>query len=194
MIRHAMQHHRQKSAVESGAPQAAGGAQKIAGAAGLLLLKVRRWLDTAFSRSKALSVRVRPVPSLKPESRPAEMEHAGIRAELESLKARVRGLEDRERPMLPRPGEMSLHLTSKTIALKLARNGQDASQIAKTLGVPTGEVQLLLKVQHVHALMAVRQKEREVEPAERPTEAPRNCAPEAVRSGDREGTRMRLVN
>ena len=84
---------------------------------------------------------------------------AEVRDQLDSLRERMRRLEERERPAVPRPGEMALNLTSKTTALKLARSGQNARQIARTLGVPAGEIELLLKVERLQC--QARASERE---------------------------------
>jgi hypothetical protein len=78
-----------------------------------------------------------------------ESECAAMAARIEWLEARVRGLEERERPVIPTPGGMALNLTTRSMALKLARGGQDARQIAKTVGVPVGEINLLLKVERL---------------------------------------------
>lgn len=80
-----------------------------------------------------------------------EGECAALRADLISLAARMRRLEERECAPLARPGAMSLNLTNKALALKLARAGQGVRQIAGALGVPAGEVELLLKVQRLDA-------------------------------------------
>jgi hypothetical protein len=50
---------------------------------------------------------------------------------------------------------MSLNLTSRSMALKLARNGEDARHIARTLGIPWGEVLLLLKVHRLRTRTAL---------------------------------------
>lgn len=78
-----------------------------------------------------------------------ESEYVAIAARIEQLEARIRGLEERERPATPARGEMALNLTTKSMALKLARSGQHARQIAKAVGVPVGEISLLLKVERL---------------------------------------------
>lgn len=80
-----------------------------------------------------------------------EVECAALRADVVSLGARLRRLEERECAPLARPGAMSLNLTNKALALKLARTGQAVRQIAGALGVPAGEIELLLKVQRLES-------------------------------------------
>jgi hypothetical protein len=89
-----------------------------------------------------------------------ESEVAEVRDQLDSLRQRMRRLEDRERPAVPRPGEMALNLTTKITALKLSRSGQNARQIAQTLGVPAGEIELLLKVERLQCPPAAERQAR----------------------------------
>jgi hypothetical protein len=88
-------------------------------------------------------------PAPHEQKHPWESEFAELRSQVDLLNARVRGLEERERPAIASRGEMALNLTAKSAALKLARSGQDARQIARTLGVPFGEIDLLLKVERL---------------------------------------------
>jgi hypothetical protein len=96
-----------------------------------------------------------------PRVRRLESDYAEVRDQLDSLRARLRRLEDRERPAVPRPGEMAFNLTTKTAALKLSRSGQNFRQIAQTLGVPAGEIELLLKVQRLQGPPAGQRQARE---------------------------------
>jgi hypothetical protein len=83
-----------------------------------------------------------------------ERAFAALQETVETLQARVYELQDRCRMPLPGSGAMTLNLTTKALALKLARNGQDARQIASVLGVPVGEIILLLKVQRFQSRSA----------------------------------------
>lgn len=89
---------------------------------------------------------------------PARTEMARLEAAFTALCAHVEGLHTRiheleERTRLPQPGERNfgVNLTTKTLAQKLSRNGQDPRRIADTLGMPLGEVLLVLKVAQMQA-------------------------------------------
>jgi hypothetical protein len=79
-----------------------------------------------------------------------ERAFAAMCANVEALHARVYELETHRRSTGPARGAtMALNLTTRSMALKLSRNGQDARRIAKVLGVGVGEVELLIKVQRL---------------------------------------------
>jgi hypothetical protein len=84
-------------------------------------------------------------------------------ANLDTLHGRIHELEMRGAPAVPGRSTMSLNLTTKNQALKLFRNGQDARQIARTLGVAVGEIELLLKVQRMQSCAELRRRERKDE-------------------------------
>ena len=131
MMKRAIELHRQKAEIEkaAGAPASS--------------LRSYGWLRRAINFVCEWFRRSRGTPPAK------ESECAVLAARIEQLEARVRGLEERERPAIPRRGEMALNLTTRSAALKLASNGQDARQIAKAVGVPVGEISLLLKVERL---------------------------------------------
>ena len=101
--------------------------------------------------------------SLKHEIRQAEIrrEETGrrveaslqsLKAETESLRAGWQSLEDRSAacasPVVAPP---DIHITRRAQALRMYRRGEQPHQIAASLALPIGEVELLLKV---HRLMA----------------------------------------
>jgi hypothetical protein len=107
--------------------------------------------------------------------------HSELLRQMNLLEARIRGLEDR--PRVPVRGEMSLNLTSRSMALKLARNGEDARHIARTLGIPWGEVLLLLKVHRLRTRTALQ------DPALATAPGSAGRAPGSEGSGEREARR-----
>ncbi len=76
---------------------------------------------------------------------------------LESIGRRVGELEPRmadvelHSGMLvpPQPPQSGLNLSRRAQALRLARQGQAAEQVAAALAIPRGEIELLLKVQRM---------------------------------------------
>ena len=117
-----------------------------------------------------------------------ETECAEVRDQLDSLRARMRRLEDRERPSVPRPGEMALNLTTRATALKLSRSGRNVRQIAQTLGVPAGEIELLLKVERMQCPPRAPEREGLAGMAEG------NCSAGARRVGAKENPLLEPVN
>jgi hypothetical protein len=67
-------------------------------------------------------------------------------ATVDELRARLAEMEHRDRVSAPSDKALSLTLTSRAMVLKLARQGQKPAQIATLLGIPQGEVLLLLKL------------------------------------------------
>jgi DNA-binding NarL/FixJ family response regulator len=49
----------------------------------------------------------------------------------------------------PAPARSGLNLSERTQVLRLHRSGQDSSEIAASLGLPRGEVDLLIKVHNM---------------------------------------------
>ncbi len=83
-------------------------------------------------------------------------------AELAELSMRLLDAEQIAGAMVtPPPARSGLNLTRRAQVLRLARRGQNPSQIAAAVGIPEGEVELILKV---HNLVAP--------PAELPAAAP----------------------
>lgn len=99
-----------------------------------------------------------------------------LRGEVEDLRNR---LEDAERNAAsipaPRNPLAGLNQAHRTQALRLMRKGESADKIAATLGVPRGEIDLLIKVQQMLAL------DRQPEPPASPNR--RFTIPEAARRG-----------
>ena len=124
----------------------------------------RQWRMTSAAARKHIPVASESVEQMKSE-------YVELRDQLNLLTARLQGLEERERPALPVRGEMSLNLTSKSMALKLWKNGEDPRQIARILDVPVGEIQLLVKVQRLRAQVTRQEKNQALE-WKRPVEAP----------------------
>lgn len=83
-----------------------------------------------------------------------EMAFAAMCANVEKLHERIAELEERNRPQMPGRNLPDLNFTTKSLAIKLSRNGQDARHISGVLGVPLGEVSLLLKVQRLQSSRA----------------------------------------
>ena len=121
---------------------------------------LRHGLGIALTAMAALFGRLR---AWTGRIRRLEIDSAATKFQLDALSARMRRIEDRERPSVPRPGAMSLNLTTKALALKLSHAGQDAGQIASSLGLPVGEIELLLKVQFLQERVAMRRRARELE-------------------------------
>lgn len=86
----------------------------------------------------------------KPQPAPTSLEIDALRQRVDDLAALER--ENREQTeragtgIAMRPG---LNLSRRTQALRLHRRGDRPEQIASSLGVPTGEVHLLLKVHRI---------------------------------------------
>lgn len=70
---------------------------------------------------------------------------------LEDLRLRIEELEARNRVSTPPDRALNLTLTSRGMILKLTRQGQKPEQIARLLGIPQGEVLLLLRLQRIQA-------------------------------------------
>src|SRR2546422_712003 len=82
---------------------------------------------------------------------------ASVKIELRKASQRARGRSDRIQaqiaeqgpvfiPVAPRPG---LNMERRVYALHLLRRGQDAGHIAAALGIPSREVELLIRVQRL---------------------------------------------
>ena len=162
-IRHATQRHAQicagERAAAGGHSEESRGAEPVAQGSG----GAAKWGAIRWRPGAAWASRLRSLLRWSGRTRRLESECAALRGQLDSLEARVRRMEDRERPRVPSAGEMGLNLTSKATALKLSRSGQDARQIARALGVPAGEIELLLKVQALQAEFPAALRRREPE-------------------------------
>jgi hypothetical protein len=100
----------------------------------------------------------------------AELETAVARASetIESLTAQVRQMETIVQGLgAGRSGNLQLPFTERAQALKMAREGRSARQIASTLGVAQGEILLLTRVQQVQngSALAPRAPRRETQEA-----------------------------
>jgi hypothetical protein len=135
----------------------------------------RQWRMASAAARKHIPVRSESVEQMKSE-------YVELRDQLNLLAARLQGLEERERPTLPVRGELSLNLTSKSMALKLWKNGEDPRQIARILDVPVGEIQLLVKVQRLRAQVTRQEKNQALE-WKRPVEATPAETCERIESG-----------
>lgn len=94
------------------------------------------------------------------KERNLEEEFTALSANVEKLHSRIFELEDRLRSnVVAKSSAATLNLTSRSLALKLSRSGRDPREIASILGVPQGEVTLLLKVQRFQALPVRAEKE-----------------------------------
>ena len=94
------------------------------------------------------------------ELRRLERAIESICANLDALHGRIHELEGRALPTNMGQPTLSLNLTTKSQAIKLFRGGQDARQIARTLGISVGEIELLLKVQRMQSCADARQQEQ----------------------------------
>lgn len=125
---------------------------------------VRTWrrvcgVSVAVLRNVGAATRERVHPKQTKTER-LERTLGAICANLDTLHGRIHELEMRGAPAVPGRSTMLLNLTTKNQALKLFRNGQDARQIARTLGVAVGEIELLLKVQRMQSCAELRRRER----------------------------------
>ncbi len=77
---------------------------------------------------------------------------ASLTAQIAALRTEIKDIEERGRPQVPAGQALTLTLATRGMALKLARQGQKPAQIARLLGVPQGEVLLLLKVQRLQGV------------------------------------------
>jgi hypothetical protein len=185
-----MQRHKQKSEAErTGGGEIAGGKTAEERAARPRGGEPGR-LKTAWA---ALTARLRRLLPGSGRVRRMESDHAKLWDQFEALSARVRQLENRERPAVPRPGEMALNLTSRTTALKLSRSGQNVRQIAQTLGVPAGEIELLLKVQQLQYPPAAQREARDAQRVALTGMAGGDCAAGAGRGEAKDRPRPELV-
>jgi hypothetical protein len=75
-----------------------------------------------------------------------------LRETVDTLRLQVRDLEERARPSGTASATLTLTLATRGMALKLSRQGQRPAQIARLLGVPQGEVLLLLKMQRLQGM------------------------------------------
>jgi hypothetical protein len=83
-------------------------------------------------------------------------------AEVERLRARVEESEERAGSLVPpAPARSGLNLNTRAQAIRLDRRGNTPAQIAAILGLPAGEVDLLLKVHR----LAARQDETATQPS-----------------------------
>lgn len=118
------------------------------------------------------------------ELRRLERAIESICANLDALHGRIHELESRATPSTPGQAALSLNLTAKSQAIKLFRGGQDARQIARTLGISVGEIELLLKVQRMQSCAEARKRERS-EQVSSDSEAKREDASAAQREPGR---------
>jgi hypothetical protein len=98
------------------------------------------------------------------ERRQKEIEQrlAELLAELEGLRARVEESEERAGALVPpTPARSGLNLNTRAQAIRLDRRRNTPAQIAAILGLPAGEVDLLLKVHR----LAARQDEAATQPS-----------------------------
>lgn len=146
-----MQHHTRNSRVEDDArPPAAGFAAQIAKWFRRLCVRTRGGLRSANGKvAKQFTTLSERQSSTRAEVQRLESAFRELCANVDTLHARIHGLETRERGAAPVRSGAALNLNSKSQILKLARNGQSAKTIASTLGVPAGEVEFLLKVQRL---------------------------------------------
>ena len=161
IIRRAMQHHVRKCPSEGAAvARWSGASAPEKGAIGWIS---HGWARTWAAISMGLRIarttlweRVRPK---RVELQRLERAVESICANLDSLHGRIHELESRTAPATPGQGTMSLNLSTKSQAMKLFRGGQDARQIARTLGLAIGEIELLLKVQRMQSRVEAHGKE-----------------------------------
>jgi hypothetical protein len=88
------------------------------------------------------------------ERRQKEIEQklVDLLAEVEGLRARVEESEDRTGGLVPpTPARSGLNLNTRAQAIRLDRRGNTPAQIAAILGLPAGEIDLLLKVHRLAA-------------------------------------------
>jgi len=70
-----------------------------------------------------------------------------ISAEIDQMRTDLRDAEERTAQLVPPPPARSgLNVNARTQAIRMARRGEDAHEIASKLGLPTNEVKLLLKI------------------------------------------------
>jgi hypothetical protein len=120
--------------------------------AAALLEMLRVWVAAAFAalleRARASGVRLRGALGLAPvDMAPYGAALSALYEALEDLRLRINELEARNRVSTPPDRTLNLTLTSRGMVLKLSRQGQKPAQIARLLGIPQGEVLLLLKLQ-----------------------------------------------
>ena len=71
-----------------------------------------------------------------------------FQARIDNLNARLRDAEERSSiPVQPAPVKPSMNLNKRTQAIRMSRRGAPAGNIAASLNLPRGEVELLLKIQ-----------------------------------------------
>lgn len=71
---------------------------------------------------------------------------ASFEQKLEELKRELRDLEQLSGGFAPPPAGSGINLTKRTQVLRMVRNGAGQADIASTLHLPRGEVDLLVKV------------------------------------------------
>jgi hypothetical protein len=73
-------------------------------------------------------------------------------AEIDRMRTDLRDAEERTAQLVPPPPARSgLNVNARTQAIRMARRGEDAHQIASKLGLPANEVKLLLKIHKMAA-------------------------------------------
>ena len=113
-----------------------------------------RFLRARVTGRAAALARLRPPAREEIESMQSALRE--LSANVDTLYARTRELEAQQRSTAPRQGGTALNLSTKGQVIKLARNGQSVRSISCTLGLPVGEVELVLKVQRLLKGPAVR--------------------------------------
>lgn len=75
---------------------------------------------------------------------------AGLRQAVEALRTDLRETEQRTGMLVPpEPPKSGLNLNRRSQALKMHRRGDSPDQIASALGLPSSEVELLVKVHQI---------------------------------------------
>lgn len=81
---------------------------------------------------------------------------ASFEQKLDELKRELRDIEELGGGFAPPPAGSGINLTKRTQVLRMVRNGTDEADIASTLHLPRGEVDLLVKVHKLSAGQARR--------------------------------------
>lgn len=186
-----MRRHAQNSTPES---SAASNVEGVGTPRVSVLARIAKWCRRAWLRARgglrnangkiskqfaALSERQS---STRAEVQRLETAFRELCANVDTLHARIHELEAQERGSSPSRGGLALNLNARSQILKLSRNGQSARAIASTLGVPVGEVELLLKVQRLVNRAASRQQEQTGDGGRRPGPAPATVPLEACQT------------